>query len=175
MTLSEKVAQLENELRELRHELAQRDKDEMHDMQRPLILVGEAIGRNPDMTQNQKVILPLIRRVMPNIIAQQIIGTQPMSDSAGTIFGMRANWGGRVVLTKEHYRHFLRVYNRRKHHHPDYLTGLGYPHIRISIGDVIAAERWCRVTFKKGSYVRSLPDFWFANERDAMLFSLRWA
>lgn len=38
----------------------------------------------------------------------------------------------------------------------------------------IAANQWCRETFKRGTYVRSSSDFWFAYERDAMLFTLRW-
>lgn len=114
---------------------------------------------------------------MPSIIAQDLIGVQPMTGPAVDIFTMRGNynWAGRVVLYKEHFNHFLRVYNRRKHHHPDYLTNLGYTKIRLAYSKTIDAARWCRETFKRGTYVRSSSDFWFAYERDAMLFTLRWS
>jgi hypothetical protein len=121
------------------------------------------------------VIISILRRVMPNIIANDILGVQNMTSPAGTIFSMRANWAGRVVLHKEHFNHFLRVYNRRKHHHPDYLTDLGYKKERVSFSNAVAADQWCRKTFKCGTYVRSSIDFWFAYERDAMLFTLRWS
>lgn len=120
----------------------------------------------------QKVILPIIRRVMPTIIAQDIMGVQPMS---GPIMDVLTHgYSGRVVLTKLHFAHFLRIYNRRKHHHPDYITSLGYTKFRIRYSDVIYAKEWCKKTFKPGTYIRSMNDFWFANERDAFLFSLRW-
>lgn len=124
------------------------------------------------------VLLPMIRRVMPNIIAQSIIGVQPMTGPAGSIFSMRPyGWPGRVLFTKDHYRHFLRVYNRRKYHHPDYITGLGYSKMRLSRRDHLAnnAEVWCRDNLKTGSYVYDRGDFWFAYERDYTLFVLKWS
>jgi hypothetical protein len=36
-----------------------------------------------------KVILPMIRKVMPDIIANELINTQPMTDSVGQIFRLR--------------------------------------------------------------------------------------
>ncbi len=122
------------------------------------------------------VILPIIRRVIPTIIANEILGIQPMTGPAGDIFTMRGNynWAGRVVLHKEHFNHFLRVYNRRKHHHPDYLTNLGYTKIRLGFYRTVDASEWCRETFRHGTYVRSSLDFWFAYNEDATLFSMRW-
>lgn len=128
------------------------------------------------MQNTQQVLIAQIRRVMPSIIAQYLIGVQPMSGPAGDIFTMRGNYNcaGRVVLCKEHFNHFLRVYNRRKHHHPDYLTNLGYTKIRLGFYRTVDASEWCRETFRPGTYVRSSLDFWFAYERDATLFTLRW-
>lgn len=129
------------------------------------------MNMSPDQV---RVILPIIGRIISNQIANDIVGVQPMTGTAGAIFGS-SNWAGRVILHKEHFNHFLRVYNRRKHHHPDYLTNLGYTRIRVGYSDAIAANQWCRETFKRGTYVRSSSDFWFAYERDAMLFTLRWS
>jgi hypothetical protein len=119
------------------------------------------------------VILPIIRRVWPNILANELIGVQPMTGPVGEIFGRRPN--GRVLMNKVHYRHFVRVYNRRKYHRPEYITSLGYTHVRVRISDAIAVQRWCREILRAGSYVRSHNDFWFAYERDATLFTLRWS
>jgi hypothetical protein len=38
-----------------------------------------------------KVIIPIIRNVMPTLIAQQIVGVQPMSVGAGSVFTMAGN------------------------------------------------------------------------------------
>ena len=125
------------------------------------------------------VILPIIRRVMPDYIAQSIIGVQPMTGPVGRIFDAHDTWkfSLRVTMTKVHYRHFLRVYNRRKSHLPDYITGLGYQIVRISAAKDrhLEAEQWCRDTLKPGSYVRRLGNFWFAYDRDATLFMMRWS
>ena len=125
-----------------------------------------------------KVILPIIRNVMPSIIANDIIGVQPMT---GALSGMqsigralRSGYPGRITLTKDHYRHFLRVYNRRNQHHPEYITQLGYSHFKIDYNNRNDAVFWCKQTFKPGSFIISFNDFWFAYERDAMLFTLRW-
>lgn len=122
---------------------------------------------------NTNVILPIIRNIVPSTIARDIIGVQPMTRSTGDIFGA-SNWTGRVRMHKTHYNHFLRVYNRRTYHHPDYLTNLGYTKVRLSYSNTVAAAQWCRKTLKKGAYVCSSVDFWFAYERDAILFTLKW-
>lgn len=127
------------------------------------------------MTHNQ-VLISLVRNAMPSLMAHQLIGVQPMTGPVGEIFSSRANWpGGRVKMEKIHYQHFLRVYNRRSSHHPEYLTSLGYQTARLPIANVIEAIRWCRNTLKPGSYIRSSKDFWFANDRDYTLFVLKWS
>lgn len=39
-----------------------------------------------DLNNARKIILPMIRKVMPGLIAQQITGVQPMSSATGSIF-----------------------------------------------------------------------------------------
>jgi hypothetical protein len=39
--------------------------------------------------QSTGILLPIIRRVMPTMIAHQILGVQPMTGSTGSIFGTR--------------------------------------------------------------------------------------
>jgi hypothetical protein len=128
------------------------------------------------------VILPMIGRLIATQMANDIIGVQPMTAPAGQIFTMRGNynWAGRVVLYKAHFNHFLRVYNRRKHHHPEYITSLGYSHAKLTRRNDLEinannAEEWCRKTLKPGSWIYSSGDFWFAYEKDYTLFTLRWS
>lgn len=122
--------------------------------------------------------LDIVRRVMPTVIANELVGVQPMTGPVTTIFGSKSNWPGRVRMTKSHYGHFLRVYNRRKTHHPEYLTKLGYHTVNLqnisvarSIQDV---KTWCDDTFQKGAVVASFYDFWFAYEQDYLMFKMRW-
>ena len=122
------------------------------------------------------VLLPIIRRVMPSIIANDIIGVAPMTGPVGDIFGRWSGWYGRVKLTKDHFRHFLRVYNRRTHHHPDYLHSLGYPHVKVSRRMFLYTDAvdWCDHTLARGSWVNSFNNFWFANHADYVMFKLTW-
>ncbi len=130
------------------------------------------------MTVNTSVLLPMIRRVMPQIIANYITGVQPMTSPAGSIFTMRQRYGngwyGRVKMSKLHFQHFLRVYNRRTYHNPEYLTNLGYQHVKVSRRDGlnIDAIDWCEDHLKQGSWVHSHADFWFAHDTDAVLFKM---
>lgn len=39
-----------------------------------------------------RVILPIIKKVMPNIIAQSILGVQPMTGPAGSIFTLNSRY-----------------------------------------------------------------------------------
>ena len=121
------------------------------------------------------VLLPLIRRVMPTIIANSIIGVSPMTGPPVSLFDM-IGFSSPVEMTKVHYRHFLRVYNRRTQHRPEYITGLGYQKIRITRrADLhLEADRWCRDNLKAGSYVRKFGEFWFAYNDDAVLFKMAW-
>lgn len=41
------------------------------------------------LSYSPRVILPIIRRVLPNVLAQQLIGVQPMSGPVAQVFGLR--------------------------------------------------------------------------------------
>jgi hypothetical protein len=118
------------------------------------------------------VILPVIRRALPTLLAQAILGDPP---DPSVDFYTKNGIPGRVAFKKENYNYFLRVYNRRKRHHPEYIDSLGYLRVRIPASKVIAARRWCAMNLKNGSYVNSMVDFWFAHEKDYTLFLLRWS
>jgi hypothetical protein len=130
-------------------------------------------------TETVKVLLPMIRNVMPGIIANDIIGVQKMSAPSGEIFTV-GKYQVKVRLTKEHYRHFLRVYNRRQYHTVNYINSLGYPSVKLSRRDdveynALKAKVWAITNLKLGTYINSGGTFWFAREKDYTLFLLRWS
>jgi len=121
-----------------------------------------------------KVLLPLIRRVMPNIIASQLIGVQSPTAPVGQIFS--SIWTlEHLKMKKVHYQHFLRVYNRKTYHKIDDVVKLGYTQVKVSVMNAIPAKRWCVATLKPGSFVMINTRFVFAYDRDATLFALRWS
>jgi hypothetical protein len=46
------------------------------------------MSEDKEIKEIQKVILPMIRKVLPNLIANELINTQPMTGSAGQMFTM---------------------------------------------------------------------------------------
>ena len=131
--------------------------------------------------QTVKVLLLLIRNVMSSVIANDIIGAQPMSAPAGSVFNLKPKYYPVTVsLTKDHYRYFLRAYNRRKYHTVDYINRLGYPSVKLTRPsdqeyNALKARVWAIKNLKPGSYINSGDVFWFAREKDYTLFIMRWS
>lgn len=48
----------------------------------------------------QQILLPLIRKVMPGIIARQILGVQPIPDSAGTLFTLKPKYQSKYKFSR---------------------------------------------------------------------------
>ena len=100
---------------------------------------------------NPKILIPLIRQVMPQVVAQQIIGVQPMTSSSGSIFSQRMRFSSKV-------------YNRKY-----------WPHqYRISVRNMTEAERWCWDNFRGRYWHSDYEQFVFKRSEDAVLFALRW-
>jgi hypothetical protein len=123
------------------------------------------------------VLLPIILRALPTLLAREVlyggVGIDKNLDIEDKMNKLRGI-PGRVLMSKVHYGHFTKVYNRRKRHHPEYLDNLGYWRLRICASNAIKARRWCRSNLKEGSYINSVVDFWFANERDYIFFAMKW-
>ena len=51
------------------------------------------VGAKPYGSAFHRVLLPIIRRVMPQVIATDILGVQPMSAPAGQVFALRYKYG----------------------------------------------------------------------------------
>ena len=115
------------------------------------------------------IILPAIRKVMPNIIASQLAGVQPMTGAAGSIFQL---YGEMVSMEKKHYQHFLRLYNRRRDQRVDELVKQGYGYVSINPLNQSVAREWCRKNCKDGSFVFAGSRIYFAYDKDITRFSL---
>jgi hypothetical protein len=97
----------------------------------------------------QKILIPMIRNVMPNLIAHQITGMQPMSTYTGSsIFN----------------QFFSKEYNKKY-----------WPYQYVITQDSRAAERWCWDRYKGRYWNNYGRKFVFKREKDAVLFALRWA
>jgi hypothetical protein len=110
---------------------------------------------------------------MPNIIAHDLIGVQPMTGPVGSIFNSRWTLDD-LIMQKEHFGHFLRVYNRKKYHRIGDLADLGYTMLKVGALNAIPAKNWCKENLKPGSFVCVNTRFCFAYPKDATLFALRW-
>lgn len=123
--------------------------------------------------------MPIIRNVMPNIIAQQLIGVQPMSPPK--IF--RNSLYGRPIddykkkMTKEHYKVFLRLNDRKKYQKHEDFVKAKYPHAIWKMGNGYATiEQWCLEQYGTYNFVMlSNYRVFFENEEDRLLFILRWS
>jgi hypothetical protein len=133
-----------------------------------------------------KVLIPRIRRVMPNIIARQIIGVTPMTGPMGGIFGLAGHlnperppgwWDGhKVRMTKDVYKNFLRLNDRKKHQTRQDFIKAGYPWASIRDLDYNeAVQSWLDDSIGKYRYVVVWDAIFFENKNDHLLYTLRWS
>ena len=101
---------------------------------------------------NPKVLIPMIRKVMPGLMAQQITGVQPMTSITGRIFTENYSFG--ISYNVKYWPHQF--------------------HLDKDWGEVMLAERWCYQNFKSRNWKHSGHRFVFKREADATLFALKW-
>ena len=111
----------------------------------------------------QKILMPMIRNLYPQVLAQSILGVQPMTGSVGEIFTMRASY-----KPQSKYKFSRAKWYYADHRYEDY--------------DAIIA--WCTEQF--GPRPKH-PDAWtrwvdehidrirFRDEKDYAWFMLRWS
>lgn len=99
---------------------------------------------------NASILIPMIRNVMPALMAQQIVGVQPMQTKGVSIFDKAI--GGHSFNEKY------------------------WPHIKtISWNQLFEAERWCYQNFRSRNWRNQGLHFAFKREQDYALFLLRWS
>jgi hypothetical protein len=114
----------------------------------------------------------MYRRVMPQIIANDIMGVSPMRGPVDSIFNLRFKYDEhRMPMSKEHYRIFLRINDRPKRQPVRAFLAAGYP---TEICYAFVAADWCREQFGRYGFLRFGSTFIFKDEADALLFRIRW-
>lgn len=97
----------------------------------------------------QQALISMLRKSLPNLMAQQITGVQPMS-----YYSYNNNW-------------FFQNHNKK------YWPYQHTPSRLIPIRDM---ERWCWENISHGRYWRNYGNkFAFKRKEDAALFVLRWS
>lgn len=129
------------------------------------------------------VIIPILRRVMPNLIAQDIIGVSPMTGPAASVFKLRAKYRYRSLrypVEPDVYRHFLRINNRRRTQNDEDLRAAGYASVTLPIGVDYFPTRidaWCDANLGRHTWLRlgQPRTWWFSRDHDAVLFRMVWS
>ena len=120
-----------------------------------------------------KILMPLIRKMMPNIIAHDIIGVQPMTGPQSNILSIRKTT---VFMQRNmanaQYQHFLRLNNRRRRQSVHDFLQAGYPEAEANYSSEVVA--WCLENFPD-CHVRFGNRYFFANDEDRLIFMLRWS
>ena len=130
-------------------------------------------------TTRQKVLLPLIRHVMPNIIANDIIGVSPMRGPTNQIHTLRTRFGWHIPsLTRSRvdpqiYNSFLRINNRRSTQCDRDFENAGYWCATYALNEVID---WCEQQFgQPGFWFNTCSGtVWFASQEDFMTYRMVW-
>ena len=60
---------------------------------------GGTQGAGDDIAPFQHYLLPLVRRVYPNLIANELVGVQPMTSPASLVFYLKYRYSGLVNIT----------------------------------------------------------------------------
>lgn len=133
------------------------------------------------------VIIPILRRVMPTLIANSIVGVAPMTAPSAQLSKLRKKfrirWEGafrpvRYRVAPEVYRYFLRINNRRRTQSSEDLDVAGYHAVSgIPWTSWEPADEWCTTQLEPHSWLRFPGEarWWFSRESDAVLFGLVWA
>ena len=97
-----------------------------------------------------KILIPAIRKVVPGLIAQQIVGVQPMTSDAGSVFARAIGGHG---------------FNEKY-----------WPYVKmVSWHNMFEAERFCYASFKGRNWRSAGQFFAFKRKADYEWFVLRWS
>ena len=137
------------------------------------------------INSTDKVLISMIRRIMPNILAQSIIGAQPMTGPAGSIFNLRRRYGRKrirgkqgVKPTPQQFNQFLRLNNRKRTQSHTEIEAAGYPTVFIDLPsgvDYEEVDAWLAAQIGQHKFMRINARYWFTTEQDAMVARMGWS
>lgn len=128
----------------------------------------------PVDTSFSSVMLPMIKKVMPQTIASQIVGVQPMTFPSGTIFGTRSSIWDTIVTT------FIEQVEIDGDNIDYYAVKVPYGYFSKHNVENDDIHNWCTETFSKEIdenrwYMRGSTVYLFKTEEDRNWFLLRWS
>lgn len=125
-----------------------------------------------------QVLISTIRKVMPNVIANDIIGVQPMTRPVGSIFktdqyGIKRHYG--IRPPREIFNYFLRINNRKKFFLPKDFLDVGYPYVDVTNTQVGDGDCYAWMSQNMQYRYSCINKYiFFSTEQDKILFLLRW-
>lgn len=121
---------------------------------------------------NNKILIPLIRKLTPKLIADEIVGVQPMTANTGSIFDIfdvdrkdSVNVGYSPEYEQPYWAEPIAggIFSRRQQRYADIDEW-----VRKTFGD--SNEGW-----KNPRWSASNRKYWFKYEKDRTLFVMRWS
>jgi len=132
--------------------------------------LAQFIGQ-PNTANTQKAVLSIIRQTVPDLLANDIVGVQPMSMSMGAFYA--------PYIPLQFYQKDTRVFTKK----PMNFSRAKWYRVDIEPQDWKDALNWAEEQFGRKP---KNPDAWsrwytglcsitFRDERDYIMFTLRWA
>lgn len=134
---------------------------------------------NP-INETVKILLPVIRKIYPTLIAQSIIGVQPMVAPSGFIFKSRFEIIQKdfKMTNKLLFRNFLRLNDKKKSFSEKDMIKAKYPLVRLTNNQISQRNEifeWCDSNIGKHSWVHNGHNvIVFSNEQDETLYKMVW-
>lgn len=130
-------------------------------------------------SNSSNVLIPIIRRCVPNIIINQLLGVQPMTGPVGQVLAMRYRYSygkySRVFITNGQYNKFVRLYNRKRHQLVKDIENAGYPSFILYDSSLLdECIIWCDTVLGSNNYIRDYCTFFFLTLNDKISFSMVW-
>lgn len=135
------------------------------------------VPSNTPNTKSHKVIVPVIRRVMPNVIAHDIINVQPMTNPIGQVHTFRIRYGNISISAKNIWyrgkQYFMKIYYKVRNQ----IQKIFYPYEHtISTINLTEQLDWL---YENTNQYRWLFDLYncsirFRHKDDLIAFKLTW-
>lgn len=105
----------------------------------------------------------------------RILGQAASLSFMDEIINMPVSGLHRKEFTKNHYKTFLRLNDRKRMQTSRDLKNAGYPYtILTDFPKFIDCTVWCNEQYGKYGYANFMTIFFFENKEDHLMFELRW-
>jgi len=130
--------------------------------------------------QIDQTLMDIVRRTYPAILAQSIIGVQPMVPPSSLVY-FRTRYDSpfepkRFPMSNQYYKTFLRMNDRKRAHTEAAFIKAGYHVVKPSSTQQWSDMKdWCRDQFGEYGFIGVSGTFVFENQEHATQFKLVWS